>query len=158
MSISDTSGTGTTGTTGTTGSPAPSDHTGLRVLTLDECLTRVAATQIGRLAFHLDGEIAVLPVAHVLDGVDVCFRTAGDSKIEAAVDRERVAYEVDRFDPADHSGWSVLIQGRAIEVTDDDELARLQSVARRPWVDLPPDRTMWIRVRTQNISGRELPS
>jgi nitroimidazol reductase NimA-like FMN-containing flavoprotein (pyridoxamine 5'-phosphate oxidase superfamily) len=153
--------TETSATTGTTGGPestAPRDHTGLRVLTLEECLTRLAATQVGRLAFHLDGEIAVLPVVHVLDGVDVCFRTAGDSKIQAAVDRDRVAYEVDWFDPVDRAGWSVLIQGRAVEVTDDDELRNLDAMARRPWVELPPEQTTWIRVRTQNISGRELPT
>src|SRR5262245_20672307 len=119
----------TTETPGTPGTTAPHDHTGLRVLTLDESLTRVATTAVGRLAFHLDGEIAVLPVAHVLDGVDVCFRTAGDSKIQAAVDRDRVAFEVDSFDPTNRSGWSVLIQGRAVEVVDDDEVRGLDAIA-----------------------------
>jgi nitroimidazol reductase NimA-like FMN-containing flavoprotein (pyridoxamine 5'-phosphate oxidase superfamily) len=144
-------------TTEMSGTTAPRDHTGLRVLTLDECLTRIAETPIGRLAFHLDGEIAVLPVAHLVEGVDICFRTAGDSKIQAAVDRDRVAYEVDAYDPVNRTGWSVLVQGRAVEVTEDEEIGRLEERARRPWIELPPEGTSWIRVRTQNISGRELP-
>jgi nitroimidazol reductase NimA-like FMN-containing flavoprotein (pyridoxamine 5'-phosphate oxidase superfamily) len=143
-------------TTETTGTPAPRDHTGLRVLTLDECLVRLTETPVGRLAFHLDGEIAVLPVVHIVDGVDVCFRTAGDAKIQAAVDRDRVAYEVDSFDRQRRSGWSVLVQGRAVEVTDDEEAVRLQAMAGRPWIDFPEDRVVWIRVRTQSVTGREL--
>lgn len=133
------------------------DHTGLVVLGLDECLARLAATPIGRVAFRLDGGITVLPVAHIVDGVDICFRTAGPSKIQAALDSEEVAYEADGFDAADRSGWSVLVQGPAVLVTDETEVRALESLAEAPWIDLPDEGTRWVRVRAENISGRLLP-
>jgi nitroimidazol reductase NimA-like FMN-containing flavoprotein (pyridoxamine 5'-phosphate oxidase superfamily) len=122
---------------------------------LDECLERLADAAVGRFAFPLDGEISVLPVVHTIDGVDVCFRTRGDSKIEAAVDKERVAYEVDDWDAATRTGWSVLVQGTAVLVDDDADVRRLELAARRPWVELS-DSYQWIRVRTQSITGRAL--
>ena len=122
---------------------------------LDECLERLAEAPVGRFAFLLDGEISVLPVVHTLDGVDICFRTRGDSKIEAAVDKERVAYEVDDWDAGTRTGWSVLVQGTAVIVSDASDLKRLEGNARRSWVDLKGSYT-WIRVRTQSITGRAL--
>jgi uncharacterized protein len=134
----------------------PTDHTGLTILDLDDCLERLVATPLGRIAFPLDGEITILPVAHVVDGVDVCFRTTGDSKIQAAVDHERVAYEVDGYDARSRTGWSVLVQGTAVVEGDDAEVLRLDRAARRPWVPAHEEASTWVRVRTQSITGREL--
>jgi uncharacterized protein len=132
---------------------SPTDHTGLRVMGIDECLERIASVRVGRLAFHLDGEIAVLPVVHVLEGVDVCFRTAGDSKIQAAVDHARVTYEVDSFDAATRSGWSVVVNGNAV-IADEEDTRALTDGSGRPWI--PDEGLVWIRVRTQSVTGREL--
>lgn len=129
------------------------DHTGLRILSLEDCLGRLAQTAVGRIAFPLDGELAILPVAHTMDGVDVCFRTTGDSKIQAAIDHDRVTYEVDEFDAARRTGWSVVVQGNAV-VADDEDARALQDGSGRPWV--PDEGLVWIRVRTQSITGREL--
>lgn len=109
------------------------DHTGLRVMGIDECLERIASVPVGRLAFHLDGEIAVLPVVQVLDGVDVCFRTAGDSKIQAAIDHARVTYEVDAFDAETRSGWSIVVNGNAV-IADEEDTRALTDGSGRPWV------------------------
>ena len=135
---------------------APTDHTGLSVLSLDECLTRLAQTPVGRLAFDLDGEIAVLPVNHTVEGVDICFRTLGDSKIQAAADRQRASFEVDGYDESTMAGWSVLVQGTAVIVSDADEVRRLESAARRPWIPGDPAAMTWIRLRSHSITGRAL--
>ena len=132
------------------------DHTGMVVLGLDECLARLAATPIGRVAFRLDGGITVLPVAHVVDGVDVCFRTAGPSKIQAALDGDQVAFEADGYDASDRSGWSVVVQGPAVLVVDASELRALESRADAPWIELPGEGTRWIRIRAESVSGREI--
>ncbi|SDO89708.1 Pyridoxamine 5'-phosphate oxidase [Pedococcus dokdonensis] len=134
----------------------PTDHTGLRVLDLDECLARLVEVPVGRFAFQLDGELTVLPVVHTLDGIDVCFRTTGDSKIQAAVDHDRVAFEVDQFDARTRTGWSVLVQGTATVVDDDEDVRRLDRVARVPWVPPHEAASTWVRVRTQSITGRAL--
>ncbi|WP_406830711.1 pyridoxamine 5'-phosphate oxidase family protein [Pedococcus sp. KACC 23699] len=130
------------------------DHSGLRVMGLEECLSRVDEAPVGRLAFPLDGEIAVLPVNHVLDGVDICFRTAGGSKIQAAVDGDAVSYEVDEWDSAQRSGWSVLVHGTATIVDDDAQAARLDAAAPPPWFALDPEQTRWVRVSTRQVTGR----
>lgn len=130
------------------------DHSGLRVMGLEECLRRVDEAPVGRLAFPLDGEIAVLPVNHVLDGVDICFRTSGGSKIQAAVDGDAVSFEVDDWDGAQRSGWSVLVHGTATLVDDDGQAARLDAAARPPWIVLDPEHTRWVRVSTRQVTGR----
>lgn len=133
----------------------PTDHTGMRVLTLQDCLARLGSAPVGRVAFALDGEIAVLPVNHTLDGLDICFRTAGGSKIQAAIDGDRVSFQVDGFDPARRWGWSVLVHGRASLVEDEQEAARLVSISRPPWVAMDPESTRWIRISTRDVTGRE---
>ncbi|KRF25092.1 pyridoxamine 5'-phosphate oxidase family protein [Phycicoccus sp. Soil803] len=134
----------------------PTDHTGLEVLDLDECLAKLVEVPVGRLAFHLDGELTILPVVHTVDGVDVCFRTTGDSKIQAAVDRDPVAFEVDQFDASTRTGWSVVVQGTALVVDDESDVRRLDQAARAPWVPPHPGPSTWVRVRTQSITGRAL--
>jgi uncharacterized protein len=134
----------------------PTDHSGLTVLDLDDCLQRLASAPLGRIAFHLDGELAILPVAHVVDGVDVCFRTTGDSKIQAAVDHDKVAFEVDSYDADSRTGWSVLVQGTAVLEDGEEDVRRLERAARRPWLPAHRDASTWVRIRTQGITGREL--
>jgi nitroimidazol reductase NimA-like FMN-containing flavoprotein (pyridoxamine 5'-phosphate oxidase superfamily) len=133
----------------------PTDHTGMRVLTLQDCLARLGSAPVGRVAFALDGEIAVLPVNHTLDGLDICFRTAGGSKIQAAIDGDRVSFEVDGFDPARRWGWSVLVHGTAGVVVDEQEMARLVAISRPPWVSMDAPSTRWIRISTREVTGRE---
>ena len=42
----------------------PTDHAGLAVLSVAECLELVAGGPVGRVAFARDGDIEVLPVNH----------------------------------------------------------------------------------------------
>ena len=44
-----------------------------------------------------------------------------------------VAYEVDLIHPDTHLGWSVIIVGRAIRITDPAEAARYRALLQ-PWV------------------------
>ncbi|NYG05655.1 nitroimidazol reductase NimA-like FMN-containing flavoprotein (pyridoxamine 5'-phosphate oxidase superfamily) [Phycicoccus badiiscoriae] len=134
----------------------PTDHTGLRVLTFDQCLRRLAECPVGRIAFVLDGEIAVLPVNHTVLGLNVYFRTLGDSKIEAAVNGDRVSFEVDAYNPRAKDGWSVLVHGTAEVVSDREDLRRLEPITREPWVPADSSRMTWIRVRSTAITGRAL--
>ena len=81
-------------------SSAATDHAGLVVLSFEECLELMASNGVGRVAFLADGEIEVLPVNYTIDGARVAFRTATGSKLEAAVERSVVAFEVDAYDRA----------------------------------------------------------
>lgn len=133
----------------------PHDHAGMQVLSYDECLRLAASEPVGRLAFSADGDIEVLPVNHVVDGSTIAFRSAPGSKLGAALDNAVVTFEVDRYDPLRRTGWSVLIKGRAEEVTEPSALARLGSTALQPWNEQVP-RAHWMLVRPDTVTGRRL--
>ena len=48
----------------------PTDHTGMRVLTLQDCLARLGSAPVGRVAFALDGEIAGFSVSGERLGIE----------------------------------------------------------------------------------------
>lgn len=127
----------------------------MRVLALDECLERLRTATLGRLAFTHDGDIVVLPVTFGMDGTSVVFRTTWGSKLQAAGDRQPVAFEVDDFDLERGSGWSVVVKGSATTEYD--------TALTGPWTRLGvpyllPDTgdTFWVRVVSEEISGREI--
>ena len=59
----------------------PTDRRGLRVLDLEECLSRTAHHEVGRVAFASDGDMTILPVTYLLDGAGVSFLTTWGSKL-----------------------------------------------------------------------------
>lgn len=134
----------------------PTDHAGLEILPFDVCLRLLAAVPVGRVSFHADGEIIVLPVNHVVDGQDPVFRTARGSKLSAAEGQDLVAFEADGYDERTKSGWSVLVNGRAHAVYDEAEIQRLSRFGLHPWA-AAVDRPFWIRIRPTSISGRQTP-
>jgi uncharacterized protein len=58
----------------------PTDHAGLEILSFDRCLELLATVPVGRVSFLADGEIVVLPVNYLMDGLDPVFRTARGSR------------------------------------------------------------------------------
>ena len=134
----------------------PTDHTGLRVLETQECLQRLASAVVGRVGFALDGDVVVLPVHHVARGSSVYFRTAGASKIGAAVDHDPMAFEVDDFDTETRSGWSVTVSGTASVVESENLERELDQLDVSPWPLGHSEDAVWVQIRPDQISGREL--
>ena len=134
----------------------PTDHSGLRVMGTDECLERIRSVPVGRVAFTRDGEIVMLPVHHVVRGMDVYFRTSGGSKIEAAADHDPMGFEVDGYDAAVATGWSVTVSGTASVVDDDALAAELDGLNDGSWQVGDAAVAVRIRVRSDQISGREV--
>ena len=134
----------------------PADHAGLEVLPFDRCLELLATVPVGRVSFFADGEIVVLPVNHVMDGQDPVFRTAHGSKLSAAEGQNVVAFEADDYDARSRSGWSVLVNGRAHAIYEDQEIRRLSRLGLRPWV-ASAKHAFWIRIRPASITGRRTP-
>lgn len=136
-------------------SAASSDHGGLRILGIDECLERLRSTPVGRVAFVADGQPMVLPVNHGVYHSDVVFRTTWGSKLFHVERGDAVAFEADYYESARHYGWSVLVRGTAQAVYDDETAAELETVGVTPWADAV-ERPAWVRIRTDEISGREI--
>ncbi len=136
---------------------AATDHAGLDVLSFEECLELMARSGVGRVAFLADGEIEVLPVNYTIEGARVAFRTATGTKLEAAIERSVVAFEVDAFDPQDRTGWSVVIKGRAEVVADAALIARLERTGLTPWATAVP-KNEWVVIHPNAITGRRVPA
>ena len=133
----------------------PTDRRGLRVLGLEDCLARVGRQRVGRVAFVADGEIMILPVTYLLDGLGVSFLTTWGSKLQVAADAGPMSFEVDESDPVTRTGWSVLFQGSATLVEDPAVADGLHARLPKPWV--PSDSPMfWVHLRPDAVSGREI--
>lgn len=134
----------------------PTDHAGLEILPLDQCLRLLSSVPVGRLGFFADGEVTVLPVNHVVDGQDIIFRTGYGSKLASAEGDHLAAFEADHYDEQTRSGWSVLVTGRVEVVLDDADIERLSRLGLHPWVTAV-QRPFWIRIRPTSVTGRQTP-
>jgi len=123
-------------------------------LTKYECFGLLAREQLGRAAFIDDRGPMLLPVNFVLDRHMVVFRTDEGTKLDAASRGGRVAFEVDGTDAATRTGWSVVVRGEAVEVTDRAELARLRELPLDPWP--PGAKGRYVRILPATLSGRRI--
>jgi nitroimidazol reductase NimA-like FMN-containing flavoprotein (pyridoxamine 5'-phosphate oxidase superfamily) len=128
---------------------------GFRELERQECLRLLARVPLGRIVYT-DGALpAVLPVNFSLDDdFSVILRTAADSRMASAVDGAVVAFEADQFDESSHTGWSVIVTGRAELVTDPAEHDRLRDHGPRSWV--PVADSVFLRIAPELVAGRML--
>ncbi|WP_344858971.1 pyridoxamine 5'-phosphate oxidase family protein [Planomonospora alba] len=130
------------------------DSAGLQVLSREECVRLLASRPIGRIVFTDRALPAVQPVNFCLDGEDIVIRTTVGSKLAAATRRTVVAFEVDEFDPAGRTGWSVTVVGHARAVEEPVEIERLAALPLAPWA--PGSRDHFIAITTEQVSGRRL--
>ena len=126
----------------------------LTTLTREECLELLRGAVVGRIGYVADGLAIIIPVNFALLDGDIVFCTAKGSKLSWLSLRGRVSFQADESRPADHEGWSVLIQGVAREVTDPGELAVLRRRPLRSWLRSPEEH--WVRIGVESISGRAL--
>ncbi|MCC9711329.1 pyridoxamine 5'-phosphate oxidase family protein [Streptomyces sp. MNU76] len=128
---------------------------GFRELDRQECLRLLAKVPLGRIVHTRQALPAVLPVNFCLDAEgSVLLRTSAASELARAVDGVVVAFEADEVDTVAHSGWSVVVTGRASIVTDPAERARLARTGPRSWVAAPRD--VFVRIQAELVTGREL--
>ena len=123
-------------------------------LTKSECFELLAHEHLGRVAVVDDLGPVVFPVNFVLDRHMVVFRTDEGTKLDAACRGSRVAFEIDGTDAAAHTGWSVVVRGEAVEVTDPAELARLRKLPLNPWA--PGAKTHYVRILPAALTGRRI--
>ena len=142
-------------------SPAPSDEDDLTIEMLDlsreECLHLLALHRFGRLAVSM-GERApvVRPVNYAFDesSQSVVFRTAVGSGFQALLRSAEATFEIDNVEDRARTGWSVIMSGVAHEVTDPNEIRRLDGLHVDSWA--PGQRSHWMGIRALSVSGRRI--
>jgi hypothetical protein len=128
------------------------DRSGLRVLDRDECFVLLRSVPVVRIGLAINGTPVVLPVNFGLVDDTVVFRSAIGTKLDSAIVSDVVAVEADGYDAADRTGWSVVIKGRARELTSTDEIARASALSLYPWGIDHADH--FVGVRADLVSGR----
>jgi len=123
-------------------------------LTKSECFKLLAREHLGRVAAVDDLGPIVFPVNFILDRHTVVLRTDEGTKLGAAIRGSRVAFEIDGADPATRTGWSVVVRGEAVEVTDPAELARLRKLPLHPWA--PGAKAHYVRILPAALTGRRI--
>jgi nitroimidazol reductase NimA-like FMN-containing flavoprotein (pyridoxamine 5'-phosphate oxidase superfamily) len=120
-----------------------------------ECLRLLQSKHAGRLGFVAGDQPLILPVTYAVEDGTIVLRTGPGTKM-ANAPLTRVAFEVDHIDEASESGWSVLIQGVAQDITTgiDASSERLRGLAPQPWAG--GDRDHYIRIVPRQITGRRV--
>ena len=130
----------------------------LSVDTPEHALRLLGSTRLGRIVFTLDALPTIRPVDHVVTDACVIVRTDVDTALARSLRRSGrtgmiVAYEADDIDLSAHTGWSVIVTGRAELVTDPDELRRYRAILHSP-VESAMD--LAVRIRPLIVTGYQL--
>lgn len=129
-------------------------RTWLIELPKEACEELLGKAVIGRLGVIIDGKPQVFPISHVYEGGSVIFPTNDRTKMHAALAWPWVGFEVDGIDADSGHGWSVMLQGRAEEITDADVIERAAARRTAPW--RIGESVHWIRIVPTEMAGRRI--
>ena len=125
-----------------------------------ECLRLIASGGIGRIGYSGRYGPTVMPVNYRLYEGTIVFRTTPDSTTDEdlrtgiANAEYKVAFEIDDFNTAARTGWSVLIQGSAHHVESEAERASVAGAGVDPWPG--GDRELFLRIMPSRVTGRRV--
>jgi uncharacterized protein len=94
---------------------------GVTDLPANACWALLRTQEVGRLAVSIADRPEIFPVNYVVDHGTIVFRTAEGTKLAGAAQRD-VAFEADGYEPDTGEAWSVVVKGRADEVSRGHEL------------------------------------
>lgn len=130
------------------------DHLGLEVLDAAECERLLAESTIGRVAFVRAGSAELFPVNYAYANKRVVFRSAVGSKLDAAAIRKGVTFEIDGWDTAAKTGWSVVVTG-TLRVVPETEQERVEALDLVTWIST--DHHMQaVEIIPDMVTGRRL--
>ena len=124
-----------------------------------ESVRLISAGGIGRIAYQSRFGPAVLPVNYRWHDGMVVFRTTRHSALDEDLQTGiaggdyLVAFEIDEIDVSGRQGWSVLIQGPAHHVSEDERKSA-ERAGVEPWP--AGDRELFIRIVPNRVTGRRI--
>ena len=96
-----------------------------------------------------EGSPLVVPVNFVVDGETIVFRTDPGTKL-TELPQHLVSFQADQVDAVHRTGWSVLAEGVAYEMTERE----LGDLELEPWA--PGPKSHWVRIVPAVVTGRWL--
>jgi nitroimidazol reductase NimA-like FMN-containing flavoprotein (pyridoxamine 5'-phosphate oxidase superfamily) len=130
------------------------DPAGPEALPWHECLQLLASARVGRIVYSDQALPAVQPVDFLVDDETVVVRIRDGSRLARAVERAVVAFEVDDYDPAAGSGWSVTVVGECSGIEEPGQVERLSALVPRHWARDGNGR--FVRISLADVTGRRL--
>jgi uncharacterized protein len=123
------------------------------VLTRQECFELLSRVSVGRVGVSIDALPAILPVHFAVSDQSVLFRTVPGTKLDEATVGAVVAFQADAWEPSAGTHWSVLLQGIAFEMADEEAAAQSSSASIRSWGSVNPGHRL-VRIDATNATGR----
>lgn len=124
-------------------------------LTRTECLRLLASITVGRVVFTECAMPAAYPVNFLALEDGIVFRTRSGGILDRAVRNSVVGFEADAYDDQLRAvGWSVLVVGPAVEVTDVDARNLLDLSGPWPWAS--GDRDLLLKIGYGRVTGRRV--
>ncbi len=117
-------------------------------------LDRLAAADLGRLAYVVDGRPTIVPVQFAVVDRDLVIRSLPGTKATLAGLGVPVCLEVDEFDPDRRRGWSVVAHGTLEPIADPAVMRRAWTHDPSPWI--ASDRWTWLRLRIRALTSRDV--
>lgn len=121
----------------------------IHTLSDEECWDLLRQTEFGRMAYHLAGEVHIVPINYATDGRRLYFKTAEGSKLLGIVMNEDVAFEIDKI--TEDSATSVCLRGRA-QLLEGSEEYVVEQLPLRPWV--PTLKFNVVAIEPAEMTGR----
>lgn len=118
-------------------------------MTDEECWDMLRRHEFGRMAYHLAGEVHIVPINYATDGKRLYFKTAEGSKLLGIVMNEDVAFEIDEV--TTETATSVILRGRA-QLLEGDEEHVVEQLPLRPWV--PTLKFNVVAIEPNEMAGR----
>lgn len=124
-------------------------------LTPRECWDLLSNADVGRLAVCLGEAPEIFPVNYVVANGTVVFRTAAGLKHVSARLHRLVTFEVDDVDHETGIAWSVVVKGRARDMSADTEQAFARTLPLRPMH--AGAKHLFVRIEPDLVTGRRFP-
>jgi nitroimidazol reductase NimA-like FMN-containing flavoprotein (pyridoxamine 5'-phosphate oxidase superfamily) len=126
----------------------------MELLSETQCWELLGGSPVGRIGVLVDSAPEIYPVNHAVDGQTIVFRTEPGAVLRALNRSPAVSFQVDDFDAATSTGWSVLVKGAAREVTSAQEERPLLGLDLRYWAVGP--KPVWVRIEPAEVTGRRI--
>lgn len=119
-----------------------------------ECMELLASAHVGRIGVIVDSAPEIYPINFALTDRAVLFRTDDGNKLRGLERSPSVCFEIDDIDREHHTGWSVLIKGRASELLDEADIDHARSLRLDLWsIGM---KSHWFVIHPREVTGRRI--